>query len=108
MRKILKWTAYVVLILIFLAGAGLLYLTFALPDVGEAKEMSIEITPERVERGKYLANHRAGCIDCHSMRDFSIFSGPVVPGTEGEGGMLFDEKFGLPGKLYAKNITLII
>ena len=105
MRKILKWTAYVVLILIFLTGAGLLYITFALPDVGEAKEMNIEITPERVERGKYLANHAVGCIDCHSRRDFSLFSGPVVQGTEGEGGMLFDEKFGLPGKLYAKNIT---
>lgn len=58
-----------------------------------------------MERGKYLVEHVAGCIDCHSQRDFTKFSGPVVPGTEGGGGLLFDEKFGLPGKLYGKNIT---
>jgi mono/diheme cytochrome c family protein len=56
-------------------------------------------------RGEYLAVTVAGCIDCHSKRDFNKFSGPVVPGTEGGGGMLFDEKIGLPGKIYAKNIT---
>jgi mono/diheme cytochrome c family protein len=56
-------------------------------------------------RGEYLANYVAGCLDCHSKRDFTKYSGPVVPGTEGGGGMLFDEKIGLPGKIYARNIT---
>ena len=58
-----------------------------------------------LDRGQYLVEHVAGCIDCHSKRDFTKYSGPVVPGTEGGGGMVFDEKFGLPGKLYGKNIT---
>lgn len=58
-----------------------------------------------IERGDYLANHVAGCMDCHSKRDFSKFSGPVVPGSEGGGGLVFDEKWGLPGVLYSKNIT---
>jgi mono/diheme cytochrome c family protein len=58
-----------------------------------------------LERGEYLAVHVAGCVDCHSKRDFNKYSGPPVPGTEGGGGLLFDEKFGLPGKLYGKNIT---
>lgn len=58
-----------------------------------------------LDRGRYLAEHVAGCIDCHSKRDFTKYSGPVMPGTEGGGGMVFDEKFGLPGKLYGKNIT---
>ena len=34
-----------------------------------------------VENGRYLANHVAACIHCHSKRDFNQFSGPVVPGT---------------------------
>jgi mono/diheme cytochrome c family protein len=58
-----------------------------------------------IENGKYLAWHVAGCIDCHSKRDMSKFSAPVVPGTEGMGGERFGPEFGLPGNIYAKNIT---
>lgn len=58
-----------------------------------------------LERGEYLAVHVAGCMDCHSKRDFSKYSCPTIPGTEGGGGFLFDQKFGLPGKLYGRNIT---
>ncbi|MEI9911343.1 MAG: hypothetical protein WDO71_17775 [Bacteroidota bacterium] len=39
-----------------------------------------------IERGEYLAVHVAACIHCHSQRDFSKYSGPVVPGSEGGGG----------------------
>jgi cytochrome c553 len=58
-----------------------------------------------LERGEYLTHHVAACMDCHSKRDFTKFSGPIVPGTDGGGGFLFDEKLGLPGKVYGKNIT---
>src|SRR5688572_2713750 len=58
-----------------------------------------------VDRGRYLANYVSLCIDCHSQRDFNQFSGPLVPGTEGMGGEVFNEKLGIPGVLYAKNIT---
>ncbi len=58
-----------------------------------------------IEKGEYLARHVAGCIDCHSQRDFSKYSGPVVSGTEGGGGFAFDQRFGLPGVIYARNIT---
>jgi len=67
--------------------------------------VKVEITPERIERGKYLAENVAQCIDCHSTRDWSKFSGPLVPGTEGKGGEVFDRKFGFPGNYYAPNIT---
>ena len=62
-------------------------------------------TTKVLARGEYLFNNVAGCIDCHSQRDFTKYSGPVVPGTEGGGGMVFDQKFGLPGVIYGKNIT---
>ena len=58
-----------------------------------------------VARGEYLAHSVAGCMDCHSKRDFTKYSGPVVPGTEGGGGFVFDQKLGLPGVLYGRNIT---
>lgn len=60
-----------------------------------------------VERGKYLATSVIPCLDCHSKRDFSKFSGPIVPGTEGMGGEVFDHKLfdAMPGTVYARNIT---
>lgn len=58
-----------------------------------------------IARGEYLANHVALCMDCHSKRDFTKYAGPVIPGSEGGGGELFDSKMGLPGIIYSKNIT---
>jgi mono/diheme cytochrome c family protein len=56
-------------------------------------------------RGEYLVLHVTPCLDCHSTRDFTKFSGPIQPGTEGMGGYVFDKKLGVPGVVYAKNIT---
>jgi len=60
-----------------------------------------------LERGEYLVTSVAACLDCHSKRDYSKFSGPVVPGTEGMGGEVFDHKLldAMPGTVYARNIT---
>ena len=60
-----------------------------------------------VARGEYLAMSVAVCLDCHSKRDYTKFSGPVVPGTEGMGGEVFDHKLfdAMPGTVYARNIT---
>ena len=101
-NRILLWSVIVIALLI--TGA-LLYLKVALPNVGRAPDITVEPTPERLARGEYLANHVTVCIDCHSKRDWSRFSGPPAEGTIGMGGDLFDQKFGFPGKYYAKNIT---
>lgn len=103
--KFLKILLIIFGILVLSVGALLLYLSTALPNVGEAPEMQIEITPAKVERGDYLANHVALCMDCHSTRDWSKFSGPLVEGTLGKGGEVFDENLGFPGKFTSKNIT---
>jgi hypothetical protein len=59
-----------------------------------------------VKRGKYLALNVAGCLYCHSQRDYKWFSGPTVTGTEGMGGQKFDKDFrGIPGEVYSRNIT---
>jgi mono/diheme cytochrome c family protein len=92
-------------LVVLIAVAGLSYVKFALPDVGAAPELKVELTPQRIARGEYLANHVAVCIDCHSTRDWTRFSGPPTEGTFGMGGDVFDQKFGFPGRYYAKNIT---
>ena len=44
--------------------------------------------PEKIERGRYLANYVANCIHCHSVRNRDFYAGPVTPGTEGKGAKL--------------------
>jgi mono/diheme cytochrome c family protein len=105
MKKAKKVLLSLVIVIIVLITGALLYLKIALPNVGSAPDITVEATPERLARGEYLANHVTVCIDCHSKRDWSRFSGPPAEGTIGMGGDLFDQKFGFPGKYYAKNIT---
>lgn len=86
-------------------GGSIIYLFAAFPNVPPPPEITVAGTEAQVERGKYLANHVTVCIDCHSTRDWTKFSGPINPGTFGRGGDVFDEKMGMPGTFYAKNIT---
>ena len=83
--SILRWTL-VGLALLVVAGLAILFLLF--PRSSEPMKLSIERTPERIERGRYLVEHVANCLDCHSERDWSYYGGPVVPGTEGMGAPL--------------------
>jgi cytochrome c2 len=95
-----------VLLIIIVIVAGIAsYVKFGLPNVGDAQTLKIDATPERVQHGEYLANHVTLCMDCHSTRDWSKFSGPMTAGTYGRGGERFDEKMGFPGVFYSKNIT---
>lgn len=105
MKKLLKIFGYLLLVLFIAVGALLTYVKAALPDVGAAEELTIEYTPARIERGRYLANCVTVCIDCHSTRDWTKFSGPITEGTLGKGGDRFDQNAGLPGVFVAKNIT---
>ena len=103
--KLLRILIIIVVIILVGIGGLLAYVKTALPKVNAAPDLKVEATPERIERGKYLANHVMLCMDCHSTRDWTIFSGPPVPGTEGMGGEVFDQKLGFPGRYVAPNIT---
>ena len=105
MKKTGKIIIYIALALIIFIGSALSYVKFALPDVGDAPQLKVDLTPERIERGKYLAMHVTVCIDCHSTRDWSKFSGPIDENSIGTGGEKFDEAAGLPGTIYSANIT---
>lgn len=106
MSKVVKIVGYILagILVVILGFVGYIFIAF--PKVSPPKDITINSTPEMTERGKYLAEHVVGCIDCHSTRDWKKFAGPIVPGTEGKGGGLFaKENIGVPGTFYAKNIT---
>jgi mono/diheme cytochrome c family protein len=105
MRKALKITGYILLIVILLVVGLLTYIKIALPNVGAAPDLTVDRSPEHVERGRYLANTVTVCMDCHSTRDWAKFAGPLTAGTLGEGGDRFDQKLGFPGVFYSRNIT---
>jgi cytochrome c553 len=102
----MKKVIFAILIIIVICLAiGASYLKFALPNVGPAPELSVERTSERIQHGEYLANHVTACMDCHSTRNWSLYSGPIVLGTLGKGGEYFGQEMGFPGKFYSRNIT---
>jgi hypothetical protein len=105
MSKVLKFIGYLFLLVIVVIAALIAYLKTALPDVGEPQDLKVEMTTEQIERGRYLANSVCVCMDCHSTRDFSKFSGPLIEGTIGKGGDRFDQSVGMPGVFFPKNIT---
>lgn len=73
--------------------------------MGPAPSIVINETPQRIENGKYLANHVTVCMDCHSDRDWSRFAAPMKTNSLGAGGEIFTHNMGFPGTYYAKNIT---
>ena len=105
MKKIKRILLWLFLLIVVFLTSTLIYIKLALPNVGPAPDLKVEMTAERIARGEYLANHVAVCIDCHSKRDWTRFSGPPTEGTFGMGGDRFDQKFGFPGVYFAKNIT---
>jgi mono/diheme cytochrome c family protein len=77
------------------------------------KENTVEEKPapkssslSQIISGERIVLSRTRCLDCHSQRNWEIFGGPIIKGTEGMGGMVFNKEFGaVPGVVYARNIT---
>lgn len=61
---------------------------------------------KQIISGERIVLSRGRCLDCHSQRNWDVFGGPIVKGTEGMGGLMFTKEFGaVPGTVYARNIT---
>jgi len=105
MRRVARGLVVLFLGLAALAAVVLAYVRFGLPRLGDTPALQIAADPALAARGAYLAENVAICVDCHSKRDFSRYSGPVQPGSVGAGGEVFGHALGLPGELVASNIT---
>ncbi|MCB9193178.1 MAG: c-type cytochrome [Flavobacteriales bacterium] len=105
MNRLLKIVLYLVLIALVVIVGAITYVSTALPNIDAPKDLKVEVTPERVARGEYLANHVCACMDCHSTRDWNTFTAPPKPGTAGAGGEVFDRTMNFPGRFVSRNIT---
>jgi mono/diheme cytochrome c family protein len=105
MKTLLKLLLFLVIVVVLVAGAGVAYLFAKYPDVPPAESVKVVATPEKIARGEYLSKHVSGCVDCHAVRDYTKYAGPVVEGSLGRGG----ENFGVEGtairSMYSRNIT---
>lgn len=105
MRKLLRGLGVLAATVALVLAIAIALFFWRFPRVAPASTAAFDHSAQRLERGRYLANHVTVCIDCHSSRNWAVFSGPIQPGTEGRGGERFDEKYGFPGTFYAANIT---
>lgn len=105
MKTLFKLLGALLLIGFLLMVGAVGYLEVSFPKVKAAPKLTVNATAAKIERGKYLAYHVCACIDCHSTRDWTKLTGPLVEGTEGKGGETFDQTLGFPGSYHARNIT---
>ena len=87
-RKILKILVCGVLTVVLLIVVALAVVFLVFPRVEPASDVVIDRFPERIERGRYLVEHVATCLNCHSERDWDLYGGPLIAGTKGQGAPL--------------------
>lgn len=103
--KLIKITGIIVSALIILVAGFLAYISTTYPKVESAPDISIELTEERIERGKHLANNVMVCMHCHSPQEKYKFAHPQITDSLGAGGNKFGTEEGFPGEYFAPNIT---
>jgi len=104
-----SWPKIIFLILLILIVLLSLGVTFSIgwrPIIGPQKraltDRKFEMTPARMERGRYLVESVNGCFGCHTDQDWSKPGAPPVAGREGSGHIWADQD--MPW-LIAPNIT---
>ena len=109
MKRALLWLAATALLGV--AGAAL-YLVSVFPRSQPASAEAVEVTPARLARGTYLAQHVLLCSECHSDRDWTVYSAPSVLPTGagrtdclGEGQAMAGLAADFPGRICFPNLT---
>ena len=96
----------VAVVVIILVGVGAVKVfgprAFLGPRSRPLTSCRFEVTPTRLDRGKYLAT-TIGCLYCHSPHDWSKPDTPILTGLAGAGQQL--PYLDLPGKVFAPNLT---
>jgi hypothetical protein len=103
MKKVLLG---VLAVLVLVVGGVAIFAMTVKPKSRPAPDIQVERTPERIERGRYLANNVLLCTHCHSEIEYTRYGTPVKEGKLGVGGDCFTkENAGFPGKVCAQNLT---
>jgi len=85
-----------------IAAGGILFsqiFTKIYPKNINLETIQLDKSSEAIQRGEYLANHVAACVDCHSPKNGSKDS--LFAGSNSE----FTSEYGFPGNYYAANLT---
>jgi mono/diheme cytochrome c family protein len=93
----------VVLLMVLSVTLTIGWRPFIGPRMRPTTSRQFERTPQRLERGRYVAIGISDCTGCHSVRDWKTHGAPVIAGNEFSG-----QNFplpGLPGRIVASNIT---
>ena len=102
MKKVLG----AVLAVLLLGVLGALGFVFGLrPQQRPAPALPVDASPEKLARGRYLAESVSVCFHCHSQAEVSVFGMPPKPGTLAGGGMCLNPGMGFPGTMCAPNLT---
>src|ERR1700676_5493657 len=102
-RSFAKWILIAVVSLAVLLAIAIT-LTFGWrpflgPRARALTNRTFERTPQRRERGRYIANAASGCVYCHTPHDWAASGTPMVAGKEGAGeGLPYTN---LPGRIVA-------
>jgi hypothetical protein len=73
------------------------------PKARPLTSRTFERTPQRLERGRYIATALSGCMYCHSRHDWAAAGTPIIPGSECAGDV--QPESDLPGRVVAPNLT---
>ncbi len=108
MNRFVKVSVITLLVVAALLAVGITITIGWRPFVGPRSRpltnRVFERTPERLARGKYLAESVIPCMDCHSPHDWTQHDAPILPGMKGAGNDMSVLK-GLPGRVVAPNLT---
>jgi cytochrome c553 len=99
---LIGWTAMLALIAIGIT-LTIGWRPFIGPRARPLTDRKFEATPDRLERGRYIATALSGCIYCHSPHDWKAPGTPFVAGMEGAGDV--QPYADLPGRIVAPNLT---
>jgi mono/diheme cytochrome c family protein len=107
MKLLGRWLAIGLISLAILLAIGITLTVGWRPFLGpKARTLSsrtFERTPQRLERGRYIATALSGCLYCHTPHNWGAPGTPYVENMEGAGEVLPYE--GLPGRIVAPNLT---
>jgi len=103
MKRLGKWVLVGVLVVVIAVSFTIGWRPLIGPKARQLSSRTFERTPQRLERGRYIATGLSGCLYCHSSHAWTASGHPIVAGTEGAGEVL---PFGnLPGRIVAPNLT---
>lgn len=105
MKKVLILLAGLALVLVVGLGVFLGVLAARKPASRPPSTETVERTPARLARGRYLVENLCDCFGCHSERIAEKYGMPEKPGGKGKGGFVFDAQLGFPGRVAAQNLT---